>query len=315
MSAVWSHYAGCRPSTRRSRSDDGGFLTPFIHLSDEKEEHAKMHRRIVAGCLTVLFAFQTAVADEVFPDEHLRQAIREILKRKQIDKEEIDPADLKTVYFLDARNRDIEDLAGLEHCINLAEVKLSDNRIDDLSPLAELKNIQSLYLSRNRIEDLRPLGNLAKLQYLEAENNKIASLAGLEALENLRALYISGNKISDLSPLSSLKKLTSLDLNGNDVEDITAVAELPWLSTLGLNGNNVADLSPLTGLTELHYTFLEGNPLEDLTPLVEMARKDVEGPKRFAPFWFLYLDVERLPEAAQKQVEELQQFGVRINRR
>jgi hypothetical protein len=60
---------------------------------------------------------------------------------------------------------------------------------------------------------------------------------------------------------------------------------------------------------------LEGNPLKDLAPLVEMARADVEGEQRFAPYWFLYLDVESLPDPAKQQVEELRKLGVRINQR
>ena len=66
-------------------------------------------------------------------------------------------------------------------------------------------------------------------------------------------------------------------------------------------------------MTELRYTFLEGNPLKDLSVLVEMARKDVEGDQRFAPYWFLYLDVDSLPDAAKQQVEELKKIGVRVN--
>jgi hypothetical protein len=46
-----------------------------------------------------------------------------------------------------------------------------------------------------------------------------------------------------------------------------------------------------------------------------MAQKDVSGEQRFAPYWFLYLDVEKLPEAARGQVEQLKQLGVRINQR
>lgn len=265
--------------------------------------------------LAILCSASISLAEEVIPDENLRNVIVEILKKKHIDKETIDPADLKTIYFLDARKREIKNLTGLEHCINLAEVKLSDNGLEDLQPLAGLKNIQSLTLSRNQIKQLGALSELVKLQYLEAEGNQIESLQGLQGLVNMRALYLAGNRIVDLAPLSEMKKLTSLDLNGNQVQDLTPIAGLRWLSTLGLKGNKVTDLSPLKGLTELHYTFLEGNPLADLTPLVEMARQDVEGPKRFALFWFLYLDVESLPDAAKKQVEELQQLGVRINRR
>ena len=44
-----------------------------------------------------------------------------------------------------------------------------------------------------------------------------------------------------------------------------------------------------------------------------MAKNDVEGPQRFAPYWMLYVDVDPLPEAAKKQIEELRRLGVRVN--
>ncbi|MCA8996912.1 MAG: leucine-rich repeat domain-containing protein [Planctomycetaceae bacterium] len=256
---------------------------------------------------------QVATADELFPDENLRTVVKEILKKKQIEKENLEPGDVKTIFFLDARGRGIKDLSGLQHCVNLAEVKLSDNEISDVAPLAECKNIQSLYLSKNKLTSVKPVESLVKIQYLEAEENQITSLEGLAPLTNLRALYIAGNQIADLSPLANAKKLTSLDLNNNQVSDLSPIKDLPWISTLGLKNNKVSDLAPISGYTDLHMTFLEGNPLEDLSVLVEMAKKDVEGPKSFAPFWFLFLDVDSLPDAAKQQVEELKKLGVRIN--
>jgi hypothetical protein len=64
----------------------------------------------------------------------------------------------------------------------------------------------------------------------------------------------------------------------------------------------------------LRFTFLEGNPLTDLAVLVDMSKKDVEGDQRFAPYWRLYLDVGKLPEAAKAQVDELVKLGVRVNK-
>ena len=214
--------------------------------------------RTLVGFLSIAALATSVSAGDVFPDPNLESVIKAILKKKQIEKEQIDPADLKTIYFLDARKKGITNLTGLEHCINLAEVKLSDNEIEDLAPLAGLKNIQSLYLSRNKIQDISPVGNLVKIQYLEIEGNAIESLAGLEKLENLRALYAEGNRIEDLSPLSGLKKISSLYLDDNRIADLRPVKDLPWVSSLGLKKNKIKDLSPLAGYTELHYTFLEG---------------------------------------------------------
>lgn len=261
----------------------------------------------------ILATTHTAMAQDLFPDPNLNKVIQEILKRKQINKEKITPDDVRTIYFLDARGEGIKDLSGLEHCVNLAEVKLSDNEISNVTPMAGLKNIQSLYLSNNQISDLTPLTDLVKMQHLEIEGNQIESLAFIAAWDNMRSLYANGNQISDLSPLAQTKKLTSLYLHDNQIKDLSPLKDLPRLSSLGLKNNQVADLTPLQGLDDLHFTFLQGNPIQDLSPLVEMARKDVEGPNRFARFWFLYLDEEG-SEEHQKQVAELKKLGVRINK-
>ena len=275
-------------------------------------------RRLVLITLALtVTALQTAqaAADEIFPDENLRTVIRELLKKKQIDKEQIEEADLKTIYFLDADGRGVKDLTGLDKCTNLASVKLPNNAIESVETLAALKNVQELHLQGNKVSNVAPIGEMVKLQYIDLTGNQVESLGGLEKLENLRSLYLSDNKVSDLTPLSGLTKLRTLYLDNNAVSDLSPIKGLTWISLLGLKGNQIKDLSPLAGYTELRYTFLEGNPLEDLSPLVEMARADVEGDKRFAPYWFLYLDVDSLPDAAKAQVDELKKLGVRVNQK
>lgn len=256
-----------------------------------------------------------ASADELFPDENLRNVIKEILKQKQIDKPEIAEEDLKTIFFLKGVGRGIADLTGLEKCTNLVQVELAENTITSVQPLAGLGNLQFLDLAKNQISDVSPLAGLVKLQYVKLDHNVVAQVDGLEKLQNLRALYLSQNKLSSLAPLAGLAKLQSLYLDENQIVDLSPLSELKWLSTLALRNNQVANLQPLGSLTELRFTFLEGNPLTDLAPLVEMARKDAEGEQRFAPYWNLYLDVDALSDAAKQQVEELKTIGVRVNRR
>ncbi|MBW3543030.1 MAG: leucine-rich repeat domain-containing protein, partial [Planctomycetes bacterium] len=113
--------------------------------------------------------------------------------------------------------------------------------------------------------------------------------------------------------LSELVKLASLDLGKNAIEDIKPLSSLKWLNSLNLKANAITDVSPLTPMTELRYTQLQGNKIADIAPLVEMAKKDAEGPKRFAPYWHLYLAGNPLNEAAAKHIEELKKIGVRVD--
>lgn len=267
---------------------------------------------LTVAILTVLSAGETAHAG-IFPDENLEKVIKEILKKKQIDKAEIEEADLKTIFFLEAEKKGIKDLTGLEKCTNLASVKLPGNEIASIQPLADLKNIQTLTLSANKISDLTPLAGLVKLQLIDVADNQIEKLDALAGLENLRTFWAAKNKIVSLEPLAKLGKIQSLILDGNQVESLAPLKDVKWLSTLRLQNNKVSDLSPLAGLTDLKYTFLNGNPVKDLAPLVEMAKKDVEGEQRFAPYWNVFIDVDTLPDAAKAQVEELKKLGVRVN--
>src|SRR5262249_40613250 len=131
---------------------------------------------LAAAFIAGLLVANTASADEIFPDEKLRAVIKAILVKKQINKDTIEEADLKTIYFLDANGQGIKDLTGLEKCTNLASIKLPKNEIESVAPLAALKNVQELHLQNNKIGDISPLGEMPKLQYIQLENNQVTKL-------------------------------------------------------------------------------------------------------------------------------------------
>jgi Leucine-rich repeat (LRR) protein len=269
-----------------------------------------------AGLCCIVGGGMAAAADVEFPDPQLDQVIREILKKKQIDKSDkskkITDDDVATIYFLEAPKRDIESLVGLEKCRNLAQVVLTGNKIKDVKPLEECVNIQSLTLTKNQIADVGPLGKLVKLQYLQLEDNQVQTIEPLSSLKSLTALYLSRNQVSNLAPLSELPKLTSLYLEKNKVADLAPLKTVKWLSSVDLKDNQVKDVSPLASLTELRWTFLDRNQVSDITPLLEMAAKDAQGEKRFAPYWNLHLGGNPLSDSSKAKLEELKKLGVRV---
>lgn len=271
---------------------------------------------LIFTCTVCVLPEVAGAADVEFPDEQLDQVIREILKKKQIDKldrsKKITEDDLSTIFFLEAPHRGIKRLTGLEKCRNLALVRLTGNEIEDVSPLAECQNIQSLDLARNRIQDVSPLGKLAKLQYLQLEDNQISDISPLGALKSLNALYISRNQVESLAGLEGMPKLISLYAEKNKLCDIAPIGTLRWLSNLDLKDNQIEDVSPLSALTELRWTFLERNRITNIKPLVEMARRDFEGSKRFAPFWHLYLTGNPIDDESKVLLSDLQKMGVRV---
>jgi len=256
-------------------------------------------------------------ADVEIPDAHLDQVLRELLKKKQIDKldkaKKLTDEDLATIYIFEAPGKDIENLAGLEKCKNLAQVKLSGNRIKDVSPLATCVNIQSLDLAKNQITDIAPLAKLTKLQYLKLDDNQIAAIDAVAELKALSALYLSRNQVASVAPIAQLPKLTSLYLDQNKLTDVGPLSSVKWLSSLDLKQNQIVDVTPLSTLTELRWTFLNQNQIIDISPLVLSAKKDAEGPKRFAPYWNLYLSGNPLSDDSKAALALLKQLGVRVH--
>src|SRR5688572_32517768 len=113
-----------------------------------------MHRAIAFSLtvsLLITFGLGRALAVPI-PDKNLEAALREAA-REPAGKELSEEA-LARVYVLEAMNKNIASLAGLEHCKNLALLRLTKNQISDVKPLAGLKNLQSLDLAENKITDV-----------------------------------------------------------------------------------------------------------------------------------------------------------------
>ena len=110
---------------------------------------------IVVSSIVVNFV-ETVKADKevIFPDENLEKVIREELEK---DTGPIYVSDLETLGGLDASNRNITSIEGLEYCKNITWLYLFNNNISDISPLSNLTNITELYLDNNNISDISPL--------------------------------------------------------------------------------------------------------------------------------------------------------------
>jgi uncharacterized protein (TIGR03067 family) len=288
---------------------DGDSLT-ISQLVAGKEGPAELAAKPATAQLLVLTLKRKPVVASVFPDKNLEAAVKAVL---QHSKGELSDANLANVYVLEAVGKNIQNLAGLEKCKNLALLRLSKNQVTDVTPLKDLTNLQSLDLADNKIADATPLKGLTKLQYLELSNNQVADVEPLGGLTSLSALYLSGNKISDLAPLAKLSKLASLSLGHNQIRTIDALAQVTKLTTLDLKDNQIEDLTPLTKQTEISLLMLERNKISDLAPLVALAKADAEGQKRFAPYLRLYLAGNPLSEEAKSsQLGALKGFGVRL---
>lgn len=265
----------------------------------------------VALFASLLLLAAVELRAQLFADPQLEAAVRKQVFAKRDNLEPLVEADVVQVSTVDARNRDITRLTGLEKCRNLAMIELGGNDVAELAPLAGLPKLQYLDLQGNRVEDLGPIATNTALQYLHLAGNGIRSVASLAGLTNLSALYLTGNRIEDLGPLLGLRRLSSLYLDSNRLRTIEGLGRLRGLSSLSLSGNRISDLRPLAALDSLQYLFLERNRVQDLGAVIEWVRSDQQ--QRFAPFLNLYLGGNPLGSAARtKQIEVLRGLGVRV---
>lgn len=234
--------------------------------------------------------FEVSTGEEPvnFPDDNLEQAIRDAIG-KQSGK--IYPSDLEGLEKLNAQGKGIEDLIGIEYCVDLQKLELGGNNITELSPLSkltsltelqvwennisnlepikDLKNLEVLALNGNDIEDVSYLSNLTNLINLDLGGNSISDITHLSGLTQLEKLLLWENNLTDIETISNFTKLTQLALNGNEISKINHLSGLTNLKDLDLGGNKISDLSPLSDLTNLNRLILWGNEISDISPLLD----------------------------------------------
>ena len=244
-------------------------------------------------CVTLFFMLPlTTTAQTVnIPDANLRAAIEDVLSKTL--GATITTEDMLTLTRLDADNKKIDNLTGLESATNLERLELRQNSISDIAPLAGLVRLDRLDLRDNAISDISPLAGLINLNSLSLEGNLVSDLTPLTGLINLRGLGLSDNLIVDLSPLAGLIKLEGLwmsenppaDLSplsaltnlirfhswGTPILDLTPLARLPKLREINICGGEISDLSPLAAATGLKELYFAGNEISDLSPLESLT--------------------------------------------
>jgi hypothetical protein len=107
---------------------------------------------------------------------------------------------------LDLSDCDISDLSGIEHCVYLEELNLSNNAIEKIGRLSALKRLRSLFISDNLIEDIRVFEEMEHLKEIDISFNNITDIAVLGNLHGLEYVNIIGNPIRDYSVINVLMK-------------------------------------------------------------------------------------------------------------
>ena len=204
-------------------------------------------------------------AGSPFADPNLEAAVRESLGKSTGP---LARQDLLSVTSLEAPDRGISDLTGLEHCTNLQQLTLRLNRIGDIRPLADLHDLEDLSLDNNPIGDVSALADLTNLTRLNLNGSQIEDIGPLTGLTRLTWLAIGCNEITDLAPVSGMTRLTELACGSNKIHDLSPLTDLTELTFLWLYSNQISDVGPLSGLTKLKILSLSDNQIRDVSPLV-----------------------------------------------
>ena len=205
------------------------------------------------------------------PDPNLRTAIAEALGKNP--NALITVKDMERLEEFEAKDKDIQDLTGMQFAKNLEFLALDRNQISDLSPIATLINLRVLLIQENLLSDISPVRGLTNLTNIEIDDMPIADLSPLAGLINLRKIHAAGIPLSDLSPIVGLPKLETLYIPGAEISDLTLLASFTGLKILNLGSNKIpiSDISPLAELTNLGWLILDNNEISDISPLAGLT--------------------------------------------
>ena len=151
------------------------------------------------------------------PDANLRTAIEDALG-KAISTP-ITEAEMATLEVLDARNRGIRDLEGLQFATNLTSLSLGRAKAENRYGISP--------------------GIFAQVEYLPADEvNEISDVSVLSSLTRLTYLDLHRNNISDIAPLAANTGLGSgdqVDVTGNPLNDASINTHIPALQDKGVD--------------------------------------------------------------------------------
>ena len=187
----------------------------------EAKEKSMNIRQIAPLSLLLSIALCSAALAQVvdIPDSNLQAAIRhelQLLPTNPITKE-----DMLRLESLDAAQRDITTLTGLEHAMNLQGLILWGNPLSDLTPIASLTALAYLDIAACAVSDITAVSNLTQLYTLNLRFNRIVDITPLAKLTNLVHLHLNGNNITDVTPLTNLTRLEFLEIHNNLIENHT----------------------------------------------------------------------------------------------
>ncbi|MCP4110033.1 MAG: hypothetical protein GY749_31680 [Desulfobacteraceae bacterium] len=170
----------------------------------------------------------------VFPDSNLEAAIREAISKPSGS---ITASDLQSLSSLDASERGISNLEGIQYCAGLASLWIPKNSISDISQVSGLENLTQLGLSNNQVSNISPVADLSRLEKLYLDSNQVSDITPLAGLNNLKDVYFWANQITDISVLVNNTGIGSgdeVELRNNPLGTVSCTDYIPQLEARGV---------------------------------------------------------------------------------
>jgi hypothetical protein len=213
----------------------------------------------------------------LIPDAAFESVLREIVNKPT---GALLFSDIVTINDIQAENRGITDITGIEHCDSLVFLNLADNNVSDISALSELPKLADLNLGNNKLTDIGPLAGIETLGHLGIGMNQLSDIDTLSALTGLTIFAAQYNDIEDISALQYMTDLQIIVLSSNNISDLNPLQFQTRIDMIDLTSNNITDISPLltnTGLSDGDSLYLYANPLSQTTESDQIPELEARG--------------------------------------
>ena len=200
--------------------------------------------------------------DDWMPDKNLQKIVSESLG---IGVQDVTKDNIKTLSILNSnrKDRNINNLEGLQYATSLTSLQIYAKGLTDLSPIKSIASLKKLELIDSSVSDFSMFNVNSSLEFLHLSPSKVYpdsdrstdvetlyndnSVRQIsEKFPNLSNLTLRGycngqsytdfptytGKITDVSPLAKLKNLTYLDVACNEITDFSM---LPDALNVGLS--------------------------------------------------------------------------------
>ncbi len=179
--------------------------------------------------------------DDIAPitDLSLREAILDAIEIETgVRQQEVSCAALAILERLDASDKGIFDLTGLEYAQSLTYLDLSKNILLEVGSLRALFGLEYLNLTGTTLAEF-DTGSIVTLRELYLGNNSIVDINFVKQYHNVTHLGMQNNAFADVAPFKEMSALQFLAIYGDPIDWSDGGAEQVELSELQGEGIDV----------------------------------------------------------------------------